>query len=225
MFRTHARITGLNPSNLLLAATLGSYLLLRWRGVAAALRAAAAALAVRGAAARPGALGTRHVGDIAPAFFMVEMLDFHGVGGYLREYLLKPLLMVLFALLVAAAVARSREPEAFLVPVLLSIWAMGAMVIVFVLQSGLGLERLSQSEARGTLSALGLHANDLGRLYAVAYALLLFAWAEAKERAGLRLALFASMALVGVALLLTFSRGAFFGFLVVNLLFLLCGAT
>ena len=117
--------------------------------------------------------------------------------------------------------ARSRDPEAFLVPTLLSIWMMGAIVIVFVLLSGVGLGRLAQAEARETLSALGLHANELGRLYAVAYALLLFTWAEAKGRTRLRLALVASMVLVIVALLLTFSRGAFFGFLVVNLLFLL----
>jgi O-antigen ligase len=70
------------------------------------------------------------------------------------------------------------------------------------------------------LSALGLHANDLGRLYAVAYALLLFTWAESK-RPGLRLALLASMGMVVVALVLTFSRGAFVGFIVVNVLFLL----
>lgn len=215
-------ITGLNPFNLLLAATLGSYLL-RALGEGARQRFVP----------RPlfwlylvpllvaGALGTRHLGDIAPLFYMHDMLDFHGVGGYLREYLLKPLLIVLYALLVAAAVARSRDPEAFLVPTLLSIWGMGTMVIVFVLLSGVGLERLSQAEWRGTLSALGLHANDLGRLYAVAYALLLFAWAEAKGRTRLRLALVASMALVVAALLLTFSRGAFFGFLLVNLLFLL----
>jgi len=215
-------ITGLNPLNLLLAATLGSYLLhalgedlrrrfvprpLLWLYLLPLLAA--------------GALGARHVDEIAPAFFTYDMLDFQGVGGYLREYLLKPLMMVLFALLVAAAVARSRDPEAFLVPALLSIWVMGAMVTGFVLLSGFSLERMSQAETRGTLSALGLHANELGRLYAVAYALLLFAWAQAKGRTGLRLALLASMALVAAALLLTFSRGAFFGFLVVNLLFLL----
>ena len=66
-----------------------------------------------------------------------------------------------------------------------------------------------------------MHANDLGRLYAVAYALLLFTWAESKD-ARLRLALLASMAmLIVAALVLTFSRGAFFGFVVVNVLFLL----
>jgi O-antigen ligase len=65
-----------------------------------------------------------------------------------------------------------------------------------------------------------MHANDLGRLYAIAYALLLFTWAETRP-AGLRLALLATMALVIVALVLTFSRGAFVGFVAVNVLFLI----
>jgi O-antigen ligase len=50
--------------------------------------------------------------------------------------------------------------------------------------------------------------------------LLLFTWVESKETR-FRLALVASMGLIVAALLLTFSRGAFFGFIVVNLLFLL----
>jgi O-antigen ligase len=97
---------------------------------------------------------------------------------------------------------------------------MGSIVIVFVSQSGVALGQLASSSERGFLSPLGLHANDLGRLYAVAYALLLFTWAESKDT-GLRLSLLASMGMVVVALVLTFSRGAFLGFIVVNVLFLL----
>jgi O-antigen ligase len=101
----------------------------------------------------------------------------------------------------------------------ISIWTIGLLVIVFVLQSGIGLGRLASSESREFLSALGLHANDLGRVFAVAYALLLFSWSETPQ-AGSRLALLASIGLVIAALVLTFSRGAFVGFIVVNLLFL-----
>ncbi len=79
-------ITGLNPLNVLLAGTLGSYLLhglsdgslrrflprpLFWLYVAPILLA--------------GALGSRHVGDIAPAFFMYDLLDFHDTAGVIRE--------------------------------------------------------------------------------------------------------------------------------------------
>jgi O-antigen ligase len=131
----------------------------------------------------------------------------------------KPLLLVVFALLVGAAVSRSAQPEQFLLPVVVSIWAIGLIVIVFVLQSGIGLGQLASSDSREFLSALGLHANDLGRVFATAYALLLFSWSESKQP-GSRLALLASIGLVVAALVLTFSRGAFVGFIVVNLLFL-----
>ncbi len=214
-------ITGLNPFNLLLIGTLGSCLLrglsdgslgrlmprpLLWLYIVPILAA--------------GALGSRHVGDIAPTFFVFGMVDFHDAAGYLSEQVFKPLLTVIFALLVGAAVTRSEKPEKFLIPTLISIWVMCTMVIVLVSHSGVALTQLAGGEARNFLSVLGLHANDLGRLYAVAYALLLFTWTESKE-AGHRLVLLASMGLVVVALVLTFSRGAFLGFIVVNVLFLL----
>ena len=214
-------ITGLNPLNLLLVGTLGSCLLhglfdgsvrrfvprpLFWLYVVPFLIA--------------GAMGSRHFGDIAPAFFLHNVLSFDTVAGYVRDMVVKPLFYVVFALLVAAAVSKSEKPEKFLVPTLMSIWVMGSMVIVFVLQSGIALGQLADSDSRSFLSPLGMHANDLGRLYAAAYALLLFSWAESKEP-GLRFALLASMGMVVVALMLTFSRGAFIGFIVVNALFLL----
>ncbi len=214
-------ITGLNPLNLLLVGTFGSCLL---HGVSDG--------SLRRFAPRPllwlyilpilvaGMLGSRHVGDIAPAFVMYDQLEFHDAAGYVRDLVVKPLSLVIFALLVGAAVSKSEKPEKFLVPTLISIWVMGSMVIVFVSQSGVALGQLASDDSRAFLSPLGLHANDLGRLYAIAYALLLFTWAESKHT-GMRLALLASMGMVVVALVLTFSRGAFLGFIVVNVLFLL----
>ena len=213
-------ITGLNPLNLLLAGTLASCLLqglfdgsirrflptpLLWLYVVPFLIA--------------GVMGAGHFDEIAPGYFMYNMVSFDTLGGYVRDEVVKPLFTVAFALLVGAAVLKSEKPESFLVPALISIWVMGAIVIVFVAQSGVALGQLADSESRSFLSALGMHANDLGRLYAVAYALLLFTWAESKEP-GIRLALLASIAVVVVALMLTFSRGAFTGFIVVNALFL-----
>lgn len=213
-------VTGLNPFNLLLAATLGACLL---RGLSDG--------SLRRILPRPllwlyllpivaaGFLGSRHVAEIGPAFYAYEMVDFVDAAGYARDMVVKPLLLVAFALLVGAAVSRSSAPERFLAPMVISIWAVSLLVIVFVLQSGIGLGRLASSESREFLSALGLHANELGRVFVIAYALLLFSWAAARQ-AGWRLALLASMGLVIAALVLTFSRGAFAGFILVNLLFL-----
>jgi O-antigen ligase len=213
-------ITGLNPLNLLLAATLGACLL---RGLSDG--------SLRRILPRPllwlyllpivaaGFLGSRHVAEIGPAFYAYEMVDFVDAAGYARDMVVKPMLLVAFALLVGAAVSRSSAPERFLAPMVISIWAVSLLVIAFVLQSGIGLGQLARSDSREFLSALGMHANELGRLFVIAYALLLFSW-SASRQAGARLALLASMGLVVAALVLTFSRGAFVGFIVVNLLFL-----
>lgn len=214
-------IKGLNPLNLLLAGTFGSYLI---RAIPEG--------GLRHFAPRPllwlyvvpivvaGVIGSRHVGDIAPAFFIYDSLDFVNRNGYLIDLVAKPMLLVAYALLVGAAVSRSERPEKFLLPTWISIWIMAWTVILFVLHSGIGLTRLASQYSREFLSPLGMHANELGRLYAVAYALLLFTWAETRQTAA-RLGLLASMGLVALALMMTFSRGAFVGFVLVNLLFLL----
>jgi O-antigen ligase len=213
-------ITGLNPLNLLLLGTLGSCLL---HGLSDR--------SLRGFLPRPllwlfivpilaaGALGAQHVGEIVPAFHAYELIAFQDAAGYARDLVAKPLSMVLFALLVGAAVSKSAQPEKFLLPMMVSIAVVGLGVLAFVAQSGVALHQLASSTAREFLSTLGMHANDQGRLYAFAYALLLFTWAEAKAP-GLRAALLATMALTATALVLTFSRGAFGAFFVVNVLFL-----
>jgi O-antigen ligase len=214
-------ITGLNPLNLLLIGTLGSCALqglsdnslgrfvpfpLLWLYIVPILFA--------------GVLGSTHVSEIAPALYLYGTLEFNDTAGYIRDLLVKPLSLVVFALLIAAAVSKSERPEKFLVPALISVWLMGTMVIVFVAISGFSLAQLARSESRDFLSPLGMHANDLGRLYAVAYSLLLFTWAELKKTS-LKYVLLASMGLLIVALILTFSRGAFLAFIAVNVLFML----
>jgi hypothetical protein len=214
-------ITGLNPFNLLLVGTLGSCLL---RGLFDG--------SIRRFMPRPllwlyilpflvaGALGSRHVGDIAPHYYMREILAFYDTAGYIRDVVAKPLLIVVFALLVGTAVSKSEKPELFLIPILISIWVMGTLGIVFVHRSGFTLFELATS-ARGLLSeALGINDNELGKMFVIAYASLLFTWAESK-RLGFRLVLLASMAMLIVAIVLMFSRGTYAGFITANVLFLL----
>jgi len=215
-------ITGANPLNLLVAVTMSSYLLqaLTGGGLRRFVPAPLLWLYLTPIVIA-GFIGSRHIGEIAPAFELTSGIPvFASAAGYLQDTVLKPLMIVVTAVLIGAAVARSEKPERFLVPLLASVWVMSLMVIVFVALSGVGLSTLADSTQREFLSALGLHANDLGRLYTIAYALLLFTWARSKER-GLKMMLIASMGVVVVALMLTFSRSAFLGFIFVNLLFLL----
>jgi O-antigen ligase len=210
--------TGLNPLNLVLGATLASFLLrgrdlgrfmpkpLLWLFIVPILLA--------------GLLGVRHVDEIYPAFYEAQVIHFTDAFGYFRDTALKPMLIVLSALVIGAAVARSQKPERFLAPVILSVWVMSLISIIYVVLAGVSLGLLASSQSREFFAALGLHSNDLGRLYAVAYALLLFTWGETRDMA-LKALLVVTMGVLTLALLLTFSRGAFIGFVVVNALYLL----
>ncbi|HEX6003858.1 MAG TPA: O-antigen ligase family protein [Burkholderiales bacterium] len=210
-------ITGLNPLNVLLAGTLGSYLLYAF-GAKKLLLPRPLLLLYIVPILVAGVLGTRHVREIALYFYVIDQVHFTSAIGYVRDMVIKPLLMVVFALLVGAAVARSAKPERFMTPFLVSTWIMGLMVIVYFVLSGASLNFLAQSNERAFLSPLGLHANELGRMYVIAYALLLFMWSETEEYT-LKLLLLGCMGLMVIALVLTFSRSAFAGFLIVNGLF------
>ncbi len=217
-------ITGLNPLNLLLVGTLGSFL---FQGLFDG--------SLRGFVPRPlfwmyivpmligGAMGVGHVSEIASVYHIMEpeLIAFYNATGYIRDMVVKPLFLVLFALLVAAAVMRSNKPDKLLIPTMISIALAALMVILFVAQSGVSLGQLASSEAREFMAhKIGLHANDLGRLFTIAYALLLFSWV-ALRHVGYRILVAACMALAVIALMLTFSRGAFVGFIGVNVLFLI----
>lgn len=210
---------GLNPLNVLLFATLGSFLL-RGANLRRFLPAPLLWLFIVPIGVA-GVLGLRHVADIPPLFYEQMLINYTDGPGYLRDALMKPMLLVLAALLVGAAVARSHKPERFMTPLIVSVWAMSLLAILYVVSTGMSLGTLADASERGLFSAaLGMHANELGRLYAVAYALLLFVWGETKDLR-LKTLLVPTMGVLTLALILTFSRGAFLGFFVVNGLFLM----
>src|SRR4051812_19073379 len=195
-------IGGLNPTNLLFAATLLSYVLrhkigallppsLVWLFIVPILLA--------------GVLGMRHVDDIPLAFEEVLATPINGPLDYFRDFVVRPLLLPLMAMLLAAAVARSAKPERFLIPIVLSVWLIALLEIGFIAASGVSLAQLASPTARSFFSEIGLHANDFGRFFAGSGALLLFVWWEAKNPT-LKLALFVTLCVTGIALLLTFSR-------------------
>ncbi|HWI37907.1 MAG TPA: O-antigen ligase family protein [Burkholderiales bacterium] len=210
-------VTGLNPFNVVLGATLLAFLVrgrdlkrfvpkpLFWLYLVPVVIA--------------GFLGTRHVDDIYPYFYEVEVIHFTDAMGYLRDVLVKPMFMVVASLLIGQAVAQAKRVENFLVPIIIAVWVMSLMLIGFVVTSGLSLGQLALATQRTLLSVLGMHANDLGRLYAVAYGLLLFTWGETKD-VRLKTVLVVTMGALTLALLFTFSRGAFIGWALVNVLFL-----
>jgi len=215
--RSMMGVTGLNPLNLVLLATLISFLA-RGKDLKRFLPKPVVWLYFAPVAVA-ALLGSRHVDDIFPFFWEIEVIHFHDAFGYIRDLAVKPSLIVVAALLIGMAVAQSKKVENFLVPVIASVWVMSLMLISFVVGSGMSLGELASATQRSFLSAVGMHANDLGRLYAVAYALLLFTWGETKDLR-LKTVLLATMAVLTIALLFTFSRGAFIGWVLVNVVFL-----
>jgi len=210
--------TGINPINVLMAATLASFLL---RGKRLSLLAPKPLwLLYVAPIVLAGLIGSRHVDDIVPLYYENLLVHFTDAAGYLRDIMVKPLFVVVIALLVGAAVAQSKKPERFLAPIIIAVWVMSLTAIGFVLASGVRLGELASTGSREFFSAVGMHANDLGSMYAVAYALLLFTWGETKDRA-LKTLLVLTMGVLTIALVLTFSRGAFMGFMMINGLFLL----
>ena len=214
-------ITGLNPVNLLILTTLVS-LAMRALGdgtfkhfLPRKVFLLCLAPMILGAS-----LGVFHVEEIPKQFHDLGLVEFTAPGGYLLDYLFKPITFVMYALLVAAAVERSEHQERFITPMIVSVFIMAGVAIGFVISSGISLSELSGVYSRHFFSAIGMHANDLGRLYATAYGLLLFIWDRTTSRP-LQTFLVIAMGLVSAALLLTFSRGAFFGFVLVNVIFLL----
>jgi O-antigen ligase len=214
-------ITGLNPLNLLTIATFTSYVM-RTAGEKGALMGFLPrhiGWLLVAPMAMGAYLGMSHVGEIPPIFRDLDMIFFTNGFGYWRDMFGKPMTFVLYALLVAAAVHHSRKPERFSTPMLISVVVMALVPVIYVAISGVTISQLSGTYARMFFSPLGMHANDLGRLYACAYALLLFMW-DRTGNIALKTTLFFAMGLVVLALLFTFSRGAFFGFILVNLIYL-----
>ena len=213
-------ITGLNPLNVLMGVTMLSFLMaMANRGELKHFLPRSVAWLYLAPFLMGALLGMSHAGQIPQSFRDLDMIFFTDAPGYLRDMFAKPFLFVLYALLVAMAVRHSKEPAKLITPLVVSIVVMASVSLVYFVISGVTLSQLAGVYARQFLSPLGLHANDLGRLYGCAYALLLFIW-DRTDHLALKTALMGAMVLVVLALLVTFSRGAFFGFILVNLIYL-----
>ena len=211
-------ITGLNPMNVLLGATLAAYALrgrhehvgplvprpLLWLYIVPIVLA--------------GLMGTLYFDDIHPEYF-ARVVAFFDRPGYLQVVMVKPLLTVLAALLVAAAVAKTGKPEPFVTALAVGACALALLMFGYIIAAEVRLGYLASARARAFFAEMGTHANTLGRVFVTAYALLLFAWWETKD-ARSRLALICALGILSLGIVLTFSRNAFLGFFLVNALFL-----
>ncbi|HEY6825053.1 MAG TPA: hypothetical protein VI195_11470, partial [Steroidobacteraceae bacterium] len=111
-------VTGVNPLNVVLLATLASFVL-RGKGLSRFMPKPLFLMVVV-PVLFAGLLGLQHVDEIHPGFYEAMLISFNNGFGYFRDVAVKPLFIVLNACIIGAAVARSQKPERFLVPIILS---------------------------------------------------------------------------------------------------------
>src|SRR4051812_7546738 len=219
--RTLMQVPGLNPLNLLLAATIGSYVISgRARLAGPALRQPVVWLYVLPICVA-ALIGMPHLQEI-PALVTPEgatIVLFANERQYLVVTLVKGIVIVAIALMIGAAAARSLKPERFVVALAVSAWIIALIQIGFILLMGVPLAEMASPDARTFYAPIGMHANTLGRIHLSALALLLFVWADCRQPR-MRLFLMLTIGVVAMALLLTFSRAAIAGAGLVGILFL-----
>jgi O-antigen ligase len=212
---------GLNPMNLVALATMASFVVHGGLARIGRLLPLPLVLIYLPPIVLAAFIGSQRIDDIATVMYEEMLVDYHNPMAYIAGVLVKPMQLVVVAMLIAAAVAYVERPERFLRPLVVSVGAFSLVVIGYVILSGVGLAELSRSDSRGFYNQpIGMHANELGRLFLMGYALLLFTWWEAKSP-GFKTLLAVTTVLTVIAMLLTFSRAAVLGFLVVNGMFLL----
>jgi O-antigen ligase len=219
--RTLMQVPGLNPLNLLVAATVGSYVISgQARRAGPVLRQQMVWLYILPMCVA-ALIGMPHLREIplliTPAGSALG--QFANERGYLVVTLVKGIVIVAIALMIGAAAARSRKPEGFIVALAASAWIIALIQLGFTLLMGMPLAEMASPDARDFYAPIGMHANTLGRIHLSALALLLFVWADCRQPR-MRLFLMLTLGVVAMALLLTFSRAAIGGAALVGVLFL-----
>ncbi len=196
----------LKPEHLLLALTCGSYLLSRV-GRPVGYKLVDSRLfwlyllpfALAGLHAAPDAYRLGRLSDVyqesygTPAKFMIQLV-------------IKPGLMLVFALLIAAAIRESKNPRFFLSILFVGMVLPAIFILSFFAASGVNPAALVQD--RTFLSSLGFHANQWAVLLNFATAVLLFT-ALAVKKWWRRLLLNGFGLFLAAALVVTFSRGGY----------------
>lgn len=212
-------VTGFNPLNLAIAGTMFSLCLLlafgrprlptfpwRYYGYFVAALVIAAVL------------GSKNVHLIPGYFYLTQESLYTTSMQYLRDEMVKPLLMLSAIWMLSIAVSHSKVPERWIRMVSASVVSLPALIFTVVLLSGYGLGDLASPSSRSFLSVTGLHANQLAVMLLPAFSAALFMLPAEKQPLA-RLLTLAVIGAVLLALLLTFSRAAFLGIVLVGCAF------
>lgn len=213
-------IQGLNPINLLILSTLLSYVIshagtgklsIPWTPSLVYYYLLPFMLAAL--------IGSTKVHLIPQAFETMKLVSFTSGFGYFRDLFIKPNFVILGALLMALVIQEAKHPARYVHVISAGcVMLAGAVLGAFII-SGASVSLLSGANARGFLSILGMHANEISLCLNLGYALLIFSLTGHKgfSRALLLIALIA----MAIAILMTFSRAGIGAFIVVNAIFLI----
>jgi O-antigen ligase len=135
------------------------------------------------------------------------------VSTYMLDSFAKPMIIVAVAWL-AAVVSRNGNGQPLIWALAVAYFAFFVIIVGYLVVNGISLHSLASPEARGFLSWTGMHANEVGLMANLGFAILLYT-AAATARPLLRLTLFACSVAAATTAALTFSRGAFFGLAVI----------
>ena len=154
-----------------------------------------------------GLLGVTRIDEVPARSLLLIGTAYATPKAYLAGLVIKPLFLIPAGWMLGTAAINSKRP-ATLVGVLAAAALLPALAIIaFVAYNGFDLGALSDSASRGTLDALGMHANDFGMLLGSSFAVLLFLLPALRGVAAA--ALLACLGCLLLALMLTFSRGGF----------------
>ena len=135
------------------------------------------------------------------------------VSRYLLDSFAKPMIIVVVAWL-AAVVSRNGNGQPLIWALALAYVAFFVVVFGYLVVDGISLHTLASARERGFLDWTGMHANEVGLMANLGFAILLYA-AAATARPMQRLTLFACAVAAATTAALTFSRGAFVGLAIV----------
>lgn len=213
-------IQGLNPINLLIVGTALSYVVSHTGRRRLNIPYTPSLLFLYLVPFMVAALyGSTKVHLIPSIFETMRLTSFSTSGGYFRDLFIKPLFVVLGSFLMALMVQESKRPANFIHVISSGCALLAGLVVAAFLISGASIGQLSGANARGFLSILGMHANEIGLSLNLGYAILLFS--VTAQRGFSRVILIGVLCLIAFAVLLTFSRAAIVAFGITSTIFLI----
>lgn len=204
---------GFNLVNFMVAASVSSLLLscgLRWKLLVSLPNVFKLCYLLPVTIAAMVALPYLHIGATNYPAVTPDYYQAFTPGEYLKSRFIKPMFFVVFAFLLANAIRDSRRPERFLIPFVVAAVLPALSVLLLVATQGVGgIERRDSY-----FQSIGFHPNAMGMLLTLAAGPLLFLTTEGTKKFA-KVGCAVAFLLVLAGLLLTGSRGAALGLVVI----------